>query len=250
METFEPLYMQIINDIKANIRDRKYQVNQRIPSETELIRIYGVRRITIRRAIQELVNEGYLTKIHGAGTFVRAPKHQRHVLSINSFTTDCLNNGIVPRTRVLLLNTVEATAYDAKVLHVVPGEKIIYLERLRYADDDPVIIERDYFPYRFSAMLGMKHASLLSIAQLLEDGFDVKIGPFDAVIEIATPYRQDAKRLKLLPDTPVLLVRGCTFDTDNNPIYRSVQVLAGNKLKVNISKDASMGDLLAEASSE
>lgn len=247
MESFEPLYMQIINDIKANIRDCKYQVNQRIPSETELIRIYGVSRITIRRAIQELVNEGYLTKIHGAGTFVRAPKYQRHVLGINSFTTDCLNNGIVPRTRVLLLNTVKATAYDAKMLRVVPGEKIIYLERLRYADDDPVIIERDYFPYRFSAMLGMKSASLRSVARLLEDRFNVNIGHFDAVIEIAMPYKQDAKRLKLLFNAPILLVHGCTCDTDNNPLYRSVQVFAGNKFKVNISQNASWGDLRAGA---
>lgn len=239
MEITEPLYMRLKNEIKADILNHKYKVNQRIPSETELIRIYGVSRITVRRAIQELVDEDYLTKVHGSGTFVRAPKHNRHVVGINSFTTDCLSNGIVPRTRVLALNVEKATDADVRDLNVVPGEKIVYLERLRYADDDPVIIERAYFPFRFSSMLWENSASLQSITRLLEEKFGVKIGPINATIEIAIPYKQDAKLLELHPNTSSLLVRGCIYDVEDVPLYRSVQVLSGHKFKVNISKNPS-----------
>ncbi|MFZ5974909.1 MAG: GntR family transcriptional regulator [Bacillota bacterium] len=234
-----PLYVQIKNEIKTDILGHKYQVSQRIPSESELIKQYNVSRITVRRAIQELVEEDFLTKIHGSGTFVRAPKHNRHVVGINSFTTDCLNNGIVPRTRVLALSTVKATDADCKILGVTPGEKIIYLERLRYADDDPVIIERDYLPPRFSSLLWESHVSLQSIAHLIEDRFKVKIGPLDATIEIAIVYKQEAKLLELRPNSPVLLVKGCTYDVEGVPLYRSVQIFSGDKFKVNISKNAS-----------
>ncbi len=101
MDVSEPLYMRVKNEIKADILNHKYQVGESgIPSEAELIRIYGVSRITVRRAIQELADEDLLSrKIHGSGTFVSAPKHNRHVVGIHSFTTDCLDSGIVPRTR-------------------------------------------------------------------------------------------------------------------------------------------------------
>ena len=239
MDVSEPLYMRVKNEIKADILNHKYQVGERIPSEAELIRIYGVSRITVRRAIQELADEDLLTKIHGSGTFVSAPKHNRHVVGIHSFTTDCLDSGIVPRTRILALNIVKATEADAKVIKVAPGEKIVYLERLRYADDEPVIIERDYFPFRFSSMLWETSASLQSITHLLEDKFNLKVGSFDATIEISIPFKQDAKLLELRSNTPVLLVRGCTYDTDGIPLYRSVQVLSGQKFKINIAKNVS-----------
>ena len=237
MHTSIPLYVQIKNEIKTDILSHKYQVSQRIPSESELIKQFNVSRITVRRAIQELVDEDFLTKIHGSGTFVRAPKHNRHVVGINSFTTDCLNNGIVPRTRVLALNSAKATDADCRVFGVTPGEKIIFLERLRYADDDPVIIERDYLPPRFSSLLWESHASLQSLAHLLEGRFEVKIGPLDATIEIAIVYKQEAKLLELRSNAAVLLVKGCTYDIAGNPLYRSVQILSGEKFKVNISKN-------------
>lgn len=232
-----PLYIQLKNEIKADILNHKYKVNQRIPSEAELIQQYGVSRITVRRAIQELADEDYLVKIHGSGTFVRAPKHQRHVVGMSSFMSDCLNNGIVPRTRVLALNTAKATEADCNALGVSLGDKVIFLERLRYADNVPVIIERDYLPSRFSSLLKENHASFQSITRLIENKLGIRFGPFNATIEIATALKQEAKLLDLSPNAPVLLVKGCTYDHEGEPLYRSVQVFSGERFKIAISQD-------------
>ena len=232
-----PLYIQLKNEIKADILSHKYPVNHRIPSEAELIMQYGVSRITVRRAIQELVDEELLVKIHGSGTFVRSPKHQRHVLGMRSFMSDCLNNGIVPSSRVLFLGPTKATEADCKALGVQLGDRIITLERLRLADNVPVIIERDFLPARFSCLLRESTSSFDSIARLLENKMGVRIGPISATIELTYARKQESRLLELASNAPVLLIKGVTMDANNVPLYRSVQILSGDWVKISISKD-------------
>lgn len=71
-ESASPLYQQVFEVIKGKIETGRYPAHSQIPTESELSRMYGVGRITVRRAIEELVNEGYLTKRQGRGTFVTA----------------------------------------------------------------------------------------------------------------------------------------------------------------------------------
>ena len=99
-----PLYQQIKEDIKAAIERGKYKPNEKIPAEPELSAEYSVSRITVRRAVEELCNEGYLVKMQGRGTFVRTPRIHRKMTGgdkLESFSKTCRESGRVPGARLL-----------------------------------------------------------------------------------------------------------------------------------------------------
>lgn len=83
----EPLYIQLQKAVKTAIHNGTFTQGSRIPTETELSETYNVSRITVRKAIAELVHEGYLTKRQGKGTFVNVPKIGRKIEHIISFTS-------------------------------------------------------------------------------------------------------------------------------------------------------------------
>ena len=92
-----PLYQQVLDLLKSDIEQGTYPVDSQIPTELELSKMYGVGRVTVRRAIEELVGEGYLTKRQGRGTFVTATKIIRKVHQkddVQSFTQACAENGM------------------------------------------------------------------------------------------------------------------------------------------------------------
>ena len=99
-----PLYQQVLEDIKAEISSGTYASGQRIPSEAELSQLYSVSRVTVRRAIEELVGEGYLTKRQGKGTYVNQRKMTRKIRqcsTIESFTDVCAEMGMKAGAHVI-----------------------------------------------------------------------------------------------------------------------------------------------------
>lgn len=107
-----PLYQQVMDDLKGEISRGVYPTGSRIPSEMELAKSYGVGRITVRRAIEELSRAGHLSRQQGRGTFVCAPKLKRKIVQkgdVQSFTDGCVANDMVPGARLVSRTVVAAT---------------------------------------------------------------------------------------------------------------------------------------------
>ena len=114
----------------------------------ELAKSYGVGRITVRRAIEELSRAGYLNRQQGRGTFVCAPKLKRKIRQkgdVQSFTEGCAANDMVPGARLVSRTVVAATHEDAAFFGVEPGCELIVVERVRTADGIPVMLENNAF---------------------------------------------------------------------------------------------------------
>ena len=119
-----PLYQQVMDDLKGEIARGVYPTGSRIPSEMELTKSYGVGRITVRRAIEELSRAGYLNRQQGRGTFVCAPKLKRKIVQkgdVQSFTEGCAANDMVAGARLVSRPVVAATREDAAFFGVEPG---------------------------------------------------------------------------------------------------------------------------------
>src|SRR5436189_5267654 len=115
-------------------------VGEAIPSERQLSADFGVSRLTVRAALDELVREGHLVRRRGAGTFVSEPKIAQE-LTLTSFTDDMRQRGLVPASRTLELNVVSAGARLGRLLHVSPSEQVVVVKRLRLADRETMAIE-------------------------------------------------------------------------------------------------------------
>ena len=143
-----PLYQQVMDDLKGEIARGVYAAGSRIPSEMELAKSYGVGRITVRRAIEELSRAGYLNRQQGRGTFVCAPKLKRKIVQkgdVQSFTEGCAANDMVAGARLVSRTVVAATREDAAFFGVEPGCELIVVERVRTADGIPVMLENNAF---------------------------------------------------------------------------------------------------------
>ncbi len=127
-----PLYQQVMDDLKGEIARGVYASGSRIPSEMELAKYYGVGRITVRRAIEELSRAGYLNRQQGRGTFVCAPKLKRKIVQkgdVQSFSEGCAANDMVPGACLVSRTVVAATREDAAFFGVEPGCELIVVER-------------------------------------------------------------------------------------------------------------------------
>ena len=138
-----PLYQQVIDIIKNEINSGAYKAGARIPNEFELAESYKVGRVTVRRAIEELVQQGYLTKRQGKGTFVNAPKLKRKIRQkddVQSFSDACRVNGMEPGACVISRKILPADSTEAQFFGVPVGTDLICVERVRTADGVPVML--------------------------------------------------------------------------------------------------------------
>lgn len=147
----QPLYAQIANDLRNNIRTEKWTEGQRIPTEMDLCEIYHVSRITIRKAIDELVRENLLIRKKAKGTFVNqfSPETTNHVTMVKSFTREMLEQGKVAATLQAEVHKVTADYQMAKFLKIHPGEEVLMLKRIRgSSEEDFLAYFITYVPYR------------------------------------------------------------------------------------------------------
>ena len=115
-------------------------VGEAIPSERQLSSDFGVSRLTVRAALDDLVREGYLVRRHGSGTFVSEPKIAQE-LTMTSFTDDMRRRGLQPASKTLDLRVTPAGARLGRLLHVSPSEPVLVAVRLRLADGESMAIE-------------------------------------------------------------------------------------------------------------
>lgn len=167
-----PLYQQVIDIIKNEINSGAYKAGARIPNEFELAESYKVGRVTVRRAIEELVQQGYLTKRQGKGTFVNAPKLKRKIRQkddVQSFSNACRVNGMEPGACVISRKILPADSTEAQFFGVPVGTDLICVERVRTADGVPVMLENNIYVYEDNAYLSTAPLSNQSIFEFVRN---------------------------------------------------------------------------------
>lgn len=125
-----PKYAQLESIIRRKIDDAEWAPGMMAPSERELSDTYGIARMTARQAINNLVTEGLLVRMHGKGTFVARPRLRQSLSRLTGFSEDMRDRGLVATTRLLAKEYQEATAGTAAVLAVPVGASVLYLQRL------------------------------------------------------------------------------------------------------------------------
>ncbi|MHA7861442.1 GntR family transcriptional regulator [Tessaracoccus sp. Y36] len=140
-----PLYDQIAQPIEAAILSGELAAGARIEDEVSMAQRLDVARPTARRALQELVAKGLLTRRRGVGTRV-APPHVHRPMKLSSLNEDLVEAGFSPSTKVLHYQVREATADEAEKLGMKAGEGLLEVSRLRYADDHPLAILTNLIP--------------------------------------------------------------------------------------------------------
>lgn len=159
-----PLYYQVAQVLEQAIEQGHLAPGERLDNEIALAEALGLSRPTMRRAIQYLVERGLLVRKRGVGTQV-VHRAVRRPIELTSLYDDLATEGRSPRTDVLRLEEIPASDNVAHVLGVPEGTSVLSLERLRFADEEPLAIMHNYLPADIAAVTaeGLREAGLYQL---------------------------------------------------------------------------------------
>lgn len=149
MTSKKPLYIQLKNTIIQQIEEKKLLPGDRLLSEAQFQKEFHISRVTVRKAIDELISEGYLTRIHGKGTFVK--QNEQSMQRTLSLTDVCRIQGKSLSSEVLFADLVHVTEELSKSF---PAKQLIKIERIRKIDGVAIMLETCFFPEQYSFLLG------------------------------------------------------------------------------------------------
>ena len=226
-----PAYQQIYAHIKEQIETGILKMGEEIPSEKEMIEFYQVSQITVRRALMDLKNDGYLKKRRGAATIVAFPKTERNIMNFTSFGGSARVRGDNPGSIILKFDIVEAKIHVAQMLRINVGTKVYYLKRIRLQNGRIVGINNTYI----STQLGIKLSesnfnSETSLYDLLESK-GVKLGSADETMEARIADSVIKRDLFLNDNQPVIYKERVTYDVDGNAVEFSQNTYNGEIYK-------------------
>ncbi|QEY33676.1 GntR family transcriptional regulator [Caproiciproducens galactitolivorans] len=210
-----PKYYILKQKLIEKIDQEEFKANEMIPSERELIQQYDVSRITVRKAIDELVNEGYLYKVQGKGTFVKSDAYSQDLISITSCTQDVINLGMTPSRKVISASVLEADNKRCRNLELGKNEKVFRLERVYYADSEPINHTVTYLPYKLFPGIEKYDFSKESLYKVLEEKYDIKITKAKRSVEAILAKDKIAEYLDVEPGKPILLFGCITYGISN-----------------------------------
>jgi GntR family transcriptional regulator len=198
-----------------------------LPSERELAREWNVARMTLRRATDELVIAGLVTREHGRGTFVVQPK-MAQPMAMTSFSDGMRERGIRPSSRVVDFRRLRGGGFQARALRIPATDPIIRFIRLRLADGEPIALETTWVAA--SRVPGLQQDDLSeSWYQLLADRYHAPILTGTSVIEIALAGERDAKLLDCAPGAALFRIETTSYGQTGRVVDFGVDLFRGDR---------------------
>lgn len=213
-----PVYIQLKESIKEKIKNGIYPSGSQIPSERELAKLYGINRMTAKHAINALVEEGYLYRMHGSGTYVKKDPIGNGLVEVGEDSLLGLGStirygGKTPVNQVIGLSVKTQDEALSKIFAETNETSFYELERLRYADEDPVSLQFAYLPYHL-----FMDADRIDFAQIsLYDYMDMKgLMPvtFAKRLTMVPLFHKEADYLNIDNGTHVFLVEYFGYTAD------------------------------------
>jgi GntR family transcriptional regulator len=231
-----PLHHQVYTDLRSALDAGDWRPGDRLPPERELAARYGVSIITVRHALGELAREGRIERTRGRGTHVLRPLIDRDLAGGLSFAEEMERRGLAPRTRVVDSRIEPAGQAVAQSLEIGLGAPTVYLERLRLAGGDPLLLEQVHLSEtRFPGLLGFDFEQN-SLYDLLTEHYGIRIARAKEAFEPVLLRAREARLLGLKPRAPALLVEGVAFTVEGEPIEAARTYVRGDRSRYYVER--------------
>lgn len=225
-----PLYFQFKNILLNMMKVGELQPGDMIPTEFELCDIFAISRTTIRQALTELVNENKFYRVKGRGTFVAQNKiNQDFIRKIESYNAEMKRKGYIPSSEVLDLKVIPANTEVAAALEIQANADVISLKRLRYADEQPIVITQTYLPYTFCKHILDHDMGKESLYKLLSQNVNTRIYRVVRNIEATIPSKEDCDLLNITKTTAVQLFHYTGYNKFETPVEYTISRYRGDK---------------------
>lgn len=229
----KPLYVQIQEYIAEKILSGELPPETRISSERELSQELGVSRMTVRRSLTELVNEGLLERRHGAGTFVAKPKVTYTAVELMDYAQALRSRGLSIARQLLEFSEVPASRRLAERLTVEIGHPLYHVVLLHLANRVPVVLERTFLSCERCPDLHEYDLEKTSINDILSAGLKMQLTCNDQEIEAVVASDITAKQLRVEEGFPLLMVSRTVRRLDDGlPVQYSQDLLRSDYARI------------------
>lgn len=214
-----PYYIQLMDVIKEKIHNGEWKPGEQILSEPDLCNTYGVSRTVVRQALGELEKEGLIIRRKGKGTFVAEPKISEGLAQkLTGFYQDMVERGLKPVTQVLYQEVIPAGKKVADYLGIGPETRVIVIERLRFINDEPIVLVASYLPYDLCPQITGIDLRNRSLYESLEKECGLRIAYGRRIIEAVAANEREAELLRVETGAPLILLDSVSFLEDGVPI--------------------------------
>ncbi|MFC7393626.1 GntR family transcriptional regulator [Scopulibacillus cellulosilyticus] len=211
------LYLQVKDILIHRIQNNIWAANTLIPTEQELMDEFNVSRTTIRQAISMLVQEGILEKKQGKGTIVKSQQLVGSLGKLRGFAEEAMEKGLTPHSKLLRSQFSETLFQEKAQLEVPEDEKIFLIERIRFADETPVAIERTCWPRSIGEVLNQCDLNKVNFYDILEKN-NIFLKRASEKISALNATIQEADLLGIRPGEALLQMTKISFGLDDKPI--------------------------------
>jgi GntR family transcriptional regulator len=233
-----PLYRQLYEILRARIARSELKPGDMLLPEIQLMSQYGAGRVTVRQALDLLVQDGLIYRERARGTFVAHPKLEQNLVRIVSFTQDMQQRNLRASTKVLASELIKANVELAEKLQIASGDELARLERLRLADREPLSVEESFLVHRYCPNVLKKHNyATYPLREALERDFNLRLVRAKQIIRAIAANAKLAPVLSVPQRVPLLHIERVSFSQDNVPIeflriwYRADRYSLHNELQ-------------------
>jgi GntR family transcriptional regulator len=219
-----PLLADIVRvQLREAILSGEFPLGTKLPNEDQLCDRYSVSRVTIREAVRGLIEDGYVVRRQGSGTYVTRRPSLRNSLDTNFSYTEFLEaSGLRAGKQVLGARMIPADPETAEALDLAVGTQVAEIRRIRTADRRPAIYSIDFLPGHIIDSVEQRDLFRGSVYRLLSDlGHAVEHG--EAIVAPALADKETARALDVTPGTPLQYLRQIDFDAASRPVMLSLE---------------------------
>ena len=236
---YQPQYRQIEQALRERVA--ALPPGAKLPSDTDLCAEFGVSRMTARNAMERLAADGLIRREPGRGSFVTAPPPHRRANRLMTFSQEMRRTGRVPRSRLLARVVRPATATEAATLGVPPRQSVVYLRRLRLADDEPIALESTILVGATAEAVMAADLTTGSLHEALgRGGFMLYRG--SGTISAAVATAEDAHLLDIQDGDPLLVERRVIADGHGRRIEATESRYVAGRYGLDVQFDVELPD--------
>ena len=218
IEQDAPLYSRVERVLAGEIAGGALKPGDQLPTEDSLIARFEVSRITVRRAIQNLVGRGLVEIRRGKGTFVAAPRITQELTELTGFVEDMRALGRKPTARVIGKEIVTANTAVANQLALTKGERVVRIRRVRLADGIPLSFDETWLPLEIGKKIISNNLKVEPVFSLLERKYGVPLIEAEYKLEAVAAEADVAAALHVKRGSPIFRIERTSYSTGNRPV--------------------------------
>ncbi|HJP74577.1 MAG TPA: GntR family transcriptional regulator [Pseudonocardiaceae bacterium] len=230
----EPLWLRAAETIRDQVSEGALRPGSRLPPERDLCRRLDISRVTLRRALLQLVDDGVLKPSHGRGWYVASDERKDWPNSLESFSETAARMGLIATSVVLRADTAMATLDEAEALGVAPGALLFHLERVRMLDEVPIAIDRSIVPADLAPGLVDVDFRTESLYSALATA-GLVLANAETTIEAREADAAIAEHLRVAVGKPILVMHQTVLNPADKPLFASTISYVGDRYRLRTS---------------